>query len=203
MKKILLNITFIFILIYSSNSYSYNKEFPPTNDNGIYFLLIKGDNFITRAAKLFGYPGTCWHIEVLSKGYSYGCRPFQCSRISYNELQQKFRGENADIRTMPIKGDVTKAIEFFYKNIHGKTYDLFSTNCTWAIWELSKAYGVEKPLVQWINVKEALKLPKVQEFLQRERAGGINLQIQDKIEYILFPDEFMKIGIEYSRDILL
>ncbi len=122
----------------------------------------------------------------------------ECSRISYDELQKIFQGKNVDIRTMPIQGDVTKAIEFFYNNINGKPYDLFSTNCTWAIWELSKAYEVEKPLVNWVNVQKALTNPIVQEFLKSER-----LHIPETVKYILFPDEFIKIGTVYADGIVL
>ncbi len=65
MKKILLNIIFVFITIYSSDLYSYNNEFPPADDNGIYLLLIKGDSLVTRAAKLFGYPNVLAYRSII------------------------------------------------------------------------------------------------------------------------------------------
>lgn len=193
-QSLIFLIVFIFFGCSETNAQIKNDSLFP-NNQGVYLLLFRENNWITDLAKLVGKPGNFWHVELVYNGYAYGCRPPKCEKISTEELRKRFSGHHVQIRELDEFVSIDSGIALFMEERNNAQFDVFYNNCTDAIWFMGGRFanghisGFTRPIVlEWTNVETAVENPKVRNYLTQNK-----IPIPHRKE-ILFPDEFEKLG---------
>ncbi len=154
-----------------------------------YIVLIDIYDDVKKLSKLVGFSGDYGHIEVVRDGYSYGCRPPQCSEISLTSLEQKFDGHKFEVREVPIDGGPELAIRWFKENLEGQPYDLFYRNCTDAVVMMYDASGDRTARLSSVDVNQtyATNAP-LRRFMSKYGIPKPNRT------GVFFPDQFATMG---------
>jgi len=104
-------------------------------------------------------------------------------------LPEHFAGYEAGVRELTEPGDPQRAINYFMEVFSGQPYSYYYTNCTDVPWKLSIEYGIIRLFVKRKKVTDLLNDKEVIRFMEKN-----NMSIPER-EYVLFPEEFKKVGI--------
>lgn len=164
------------------------------DENVPYILLIGAFREVRELSRLVGFSGNYGHIEAVYNGMALGCRPNACMEIPVSTLRDMFRGIDYEARALPIKGNVSRAIQYFRQQLEGRRYDLFNNNCTDALVKMYEASGDQTRRIYPVNVRETyFSNKRLREYMEEH-----NIPMPNR-DFIYFPDQFEDLGTLVER----